>query len=261
MSMIADTNTADSFMFLSSVGTTIFLGRAHHAQKRKAMSADSLEESSAYPPLDSPKLGYEEPAKKKFSFMNFFRRGTVRSSANGNENTLPSHVQPSDLSLRPPSHEQGRQYGYVDSQSGAVESDLGLAGGGRGYQRVPATQDRPGSPETVYTEYEPRRHTPPPAISHQLREDPFSHQLREEPYSNQLHEDPYSHQLREEQDAWRPVNITGGPQSVDVGDGQARFPQGPYENLRGSMRSGYQGPRQGRLPPAGYRYGDGVYEA
>ena len=234
-------------MFLSSVATTIFLGRAHFGQKRKAISAEELEESSSYPPLDSPKLGYEEPAKKKFSFKNFFRRGSDRVPANDTENTLPSHVQPSDLSLRRPSHEQDRQYGYVDSQTGAVESDLGLVGGGRGYQRVPATQDRPVSPETVYTEYEPRRHTPPPAISHQLREDPYSHQLREE-------QNPRA-------DMWRPVDITGGAQSVDMGDGQMRFPQGPYENLRGSMRSGNQGHRQGRLPPAGYRYGDGVYDA
>lgn len=233
-------------MFLSSVATTIFLGRAHHAQKRKAISSDSLEESSSYPPLDSPKLGQEEPAKKKFSLKNLFRRGTLRAPAPDNENTLPSHVQPSDLSLRRPSHEQDRQYGYVDSHAGADESDLGLVGGGRGYQRVPATLDRPASPETVYTEYEPQRHTPPPVVSHRLREDPYSHQLHEEQHP--------------QADLWRPVNITGPAQSVDMGD-QARFPQGPYENLRGSMRTGYQGPRQGRLPPGGYRYGDGVYEA
>ena len=263
MLVISNTNKNGSFMFLSSVAVTLLLGRAHHAQKRKVISAGSLNDSSSYPPLDSPKLGQEEPEKGKFSLKKLFRGRSAR--APDTENALPPHVQPSDLSLRRPSHEQDRQYGYVDSHPGGTESDMGLVGGGRGYAPVPEHQDRPMSPETIYTEYEPRRQTPPPAVSHQLREDRYSHQIRQDSHSNQMHESPYSQQQqREDQhpqtDTWRPVDITGPAQSADAGDGQLRFPQGPYENLRGSVRTGQPGARQGRQP-AGYRYGDGVYDA
>lgn len=222
-------------MFLGSVATTIFLGRAHHTQKRKVISAE--EPDSSYPPLDSPKPDQEEPAKQKFSLKNFFRRRSAREP--DTENALPPHTHPTDLSGRRPSLQPDQQYGYVNPGTDAVESDIGLSGNRRGYQPVPAAQaqERPGSPETVYTEYDPRRSTPPPFVSHQYREEPYS-----------------------QADMWRPVDITGGPPSADAAS--ARFPQGPYENLRGSsMRAGHQGHGQGRLPQTAYRYGDGVYDA
>lgn len=231
-------------MFLGSVATTIFLGRAHHTQKRKAISAESLEEPDASDPgRDSPKPDQEEPAKQKFSLKNLFRRRSVREP--DTENALPPHAHPTDLSGRRPSLQPDQQYSYVNPDTGAVESDIGLSGNRRGYQPVPAAQaqERPTSPETVYTEYDPRRRTPPPVVSHQYREEPYS----QEPYS--------------QADMWRPVDITGGgPPSPDTSS--ARFPHGPYENLRGSSRrAGPQGYGQGRLPQTAYSYEDGVYDA
>ena len=228
-------------MFLGSIATTIFLGRGHWAEKRKANSSDSLDEPSSYPPLDSPKPDQEKPAKQKFSLKNLFRRRSVREQ--DTENALPGHAHPIDLSSRRTSLQPGQQYGYVNPGTGAVESDIGLAGGRRGYQPVSAVQDRPASPDTVYTEYDPRRSPPPPAFSHQYREEPQSQAVVPNPYR----EEPYS-----QADMWRPVDITGGSQSVDMGQ-EARFPHGPYENLRGSVRSG-------RQHQAGYRYDDGVYD-
>lgn len=223
---------------MGSIATTIFLGRAHHARRRrKAIAAESMEEpDSSYPPLASPKLDQEEPPKQKFSLKNLFRRGSIREPAN--ENAMPSHTNPTDLSGRRHSIQSEQQYGYLNPDTGAVESDIGFAGNGRGYQPVPAqqAQDRPVSPETVYTEYDPRRHTPPPVVSHQYREEPYS-----------------------QEDVWRPVDITGGTHNVETGS--ARFPYGPYENLReGSIRAGHQGDRLGRMPPTAYRYDDGVYD-
>lgn len=244
-------------MFIGSIVTTLFLGRDHYAEKRKIISADSLDEQTSYPPLDSPKPGHDD-APKKFSFKNLFGR---RAREQDPDSTLPTHVQPSDMSLRRQSLRPDQQYSYVNEHPAAAESDIALAGGRRGYQPVP--EDGRASPETVYTEYDPhRRQTPPPpVVSHQLRENPYSpttaHPQQDNAYSqavtHQRHEEPYS-----QADVWRPVDITGGSQLNDAAS--ARFPMAPYQNLNSnSMRNGYQGVGRGRAQ--GYQYGDGVYDA
>ncbi|SPN98935.1 uncharacterized protein DNG_01974 [Cephalotrichum gorgonifer] len=247
------------FMYLGSIAVTIFLGRDHHAQKRKIISSeDPLDDPSSYPPLDSPKPDYtEEPAKRgKFSLKNLFgRRGTARRPQDP-DNVLPQHTQPSDVSFRRSSFQAGDDYAHVNHHlpgaPGGVgrSSDIsmtGASGGRSGYQRVSGPyeeEERPISPETIYAEYEPTRpyatpSSPPPP-----------------PQAASYSQQPQS-------DMWRPVDITGGARTADLGEMyEVRFPHGPYENLRpASTRNGAGGrqPQAARADPAGYRYADGVY--
>lgn len=153
--------TNGSFMYLGSIATTIFLGRAHHTEKRQTLTANP--DDTSYPPLDSPKPDQDEPpATKKFSFKNLFRRR--RAAPEDSENALAAHPQPSDISpLQRPSMERDDDgdFVYVDPATGNAQSDVGLVGGSGagGYQRV---QDRPASPETIYTEYDPRQYASQP---------------------------------------------------------------------------------------------------
>ena len=245
-------------MYIGSIATTIFLGRAHHTEKRQTLTANP--DDTSYPPLDSPKPEQDEtPTTKKFSFKNLFRRRRAATTTDP-ENALAPHPQPSDISpLHRPSVEHNgdeNDYVYIDHSTGNAQSDIGLVGGGTGtggYQRV---QERPASPDTIYTEYDPRRPASPPPMPQQFHPQP------QQQISPQLQPQP---QLSAG-DMWRPVDITGGTYPV-AGDemSEARFPYGPYENLRAaSMRGGYQGrqpsgPGQGQ--GQGYRYDDGVYDA
>lgn len=250
-------------MYLGSIATTIFLGRAHHTEKRQTLTANP--DDTSYPPLDSPKPDQDQdqddpPANKKFSFKNLFRRRPAPAVADS-ENALEPHTRPSDLSpLQGQSmgRDDDNDFVHVDPSTGNAQSDIGLAGGtgAGGYQRV---QERPSSPETIYTEYDPRRPASPPPP----------------PMPQQFHPQPQPQTSPRPQltagDMWRPVDITGGAAARPAaGDemSEARFPFGPYENLRAaSVRGGYhgggrqQGGGQQGGQGAGYRYDDGVYDA
>lgn len=251
--------TNASFMYLGSIATTIFLGRAHHTEKRQTLTANP--EDTSYPPLDSPKPDQDQddpPTNKKFSFKNLFRRRPAPAPADS-ENALEPHTRPSDLS---PLHRQSMErdddndFVYVDPSTGHAQSDIGLAGGAGhgagGYQRV---QERPASPETIYTEYDPRRPASPPPMPQQ-----FHPQPQPQPQTSPRPQLTAG-------DMWRPVDITGGAPPPVAGHemSEARFPFGPYENLRAaSVRGGYQGGHQGGHQGGqgpGYRYDDGVYDA